>query len=80
MVPVVSYLVHCETLLENATNIITKCERYFIIKCDKSLIQNVSVFLQNATVLFQNSTVITKWDDFIVELLRGPIVHFVNKV
>ena len=36
---------------------------YFITKCDKSLLQNVSGFLlQNATVLLQNATIITKCD------------------
>ena len=59
----VSYLIHCDSLLQNATDIITKCDRYFITKCDKSLLQNASGFLlQNATVLLQNATVITKCD------------------
>ena len=47
----VSYLVHCDTLLQNATDIIITCKSYFITKCDKSLSQNASGFLlQNATV------------------------------
>ena len=47
----VSYLVHCDTLLQNATDIIITCKSYFITKCDKSLLQNASGFLlQNATV------------------------------
>ena len=34
---------------------------YFITKCDKSLLQNVSGFLlQNATVLLQNATIYYK--------------------
>ena len=40
IVVAVSYLVHYDTLLQNATNIITKCDGYFIAKCDKSLLQN----------------------------------------
>ena len=54
----VSYLIRYASLLQNATDIITKCDSYFITKCDKTLLQNVSgLFLQNATV-------ITKCDDF----------------
>ena len=43
--PRVSYLIHYGTLLQNATDVITKCDSYFITKCDKSLLQNVLVFL-----------------------------------
>ena len=54
--------------MQNATDIITKCDSYFITKCDISLLQNASGFLlQNATVLLQNATVITKCDDFITK-------------
>ena len=64
----VSYLVHCDTLLQNAADIIRKCDSYVITKCDKSLLQNFSGFLlqnptillQEATILFQNATFITK--------------------
>ena len=59
-------MIHYDILLQNATDIITKCDSYFIIKCDKSLLQNASSFsLQNVTVLSQNATVITNCDDFI---------------
>ena len=48
---IVSYLAHYDTLLQNATDIITKCDSYFITKRDKSLLQNASGFLlQIATV------------------------------
>ena len=40
----VSYLIHYDSLLQNATNIITKCDSYFIRKCDRSLLQNASGF------------------------------------
>ena len=64
-----SYLVHYDgTLLQIATDIISKCDSYFITKYDKSLLQNASGFLlQNATVLLQNVTVITKYNDFITK-------------
>ena len=62
----VSYLIHYGSLLQNATDIITKCDSYFITKCDRSLFQNAAGFLlQNATVLFQNATVITDCHYFI---------------
>ena len=74
----VSYLIHNDSLLQNATDIITKCDSYFITKCDRSLLQIASVILfQNATVyyktrqllqiaaiLLQNMTAITKCDAF----------------
>ena len=49
--------------LQNVTNIISKCDSYFIKKRDRNLLQNASGFLlQNATILLQNATVITKCD------------------
>ena len=66
--PGVSYLIHCGTLLQNPTDIITKCHSYFITKCDKSLLQNAPGFLlQKATVLLKNAIVITNCDDFITK-------------
>ena len=54
-------MIHSETLLQNATGIITKCYSYFITKYDRSLLQNALGFLlQNAAVLLQNARVITK--------------------
>ena len=64
----VPYLIHYDSLLQNAPDIITKCNSYFITKCDRILLQNASGFLlQNATVLLQNTTVITNCDDFITK-------------
>ena len=49
----VSYLILYDSLLQNAADIITKSDGYFIIKCDRSLLQNVSSFiLQNATEVY----------------------------
>ena len=59
----VSYLICYNSLLQNATDVITKCDSYFITKCDRRLLQNASGFLlQNATVLLQNAIDITKCD------------------
>ena len=50
----VPYLIHCDSLLKNAIDIVTKCDSYFITKCDRSLSQNVSGFLlQIATVYYK---------------------------
>ena len=50
----VSYLIHYDSLLQNATYIITKCHSYFDAKCDRSLLQNGSGFLlQNVTALIK---------------------------
>ena len=55
----VSDLICYDSLLQNATDVITKCDSYFITKRDRSLLQNASAFLlQNATVLFQNATIL----------------------
>ena len=62
----VSYLFHYDSLLQNATDITTKRDSYFITKCNKSLLQNVSHFLlQNATFSLQNLTVILNCNKFI---------------
>ena len=56
----VSYLIRYDDLLQNATDVITKCDSYFITKCNRNSIQNASGFLlQNVTVLLQNATVMT---------------------
>ena len=62
------YLIRYDSSLQNATDVITKCNNYFIIKCGRSLLQNASGFLlKNATVLLQNATAIIKCDDFITK-------------
>ena len=40
----VSYLICYNSLLQNATDVTTKCDSCFITKCDRSLLQNASVF------------------------------------
>ena len=57
----VSYLIHYDSLLQYATDIITKCDSYFITKCHRNLLQNASGFV------LQNATVITNCDDFIIK-------------
>ena len=59
-------MIRYDSLLQNATDIVTKCDSYFVTKCDRNLLQNASGFLlQNATVLLQNAAVITDCDNFI---------------
>ena len=63
---VVSYLVHYDTLSQKATAIITKCDRYFITKYDKSLLKNASSFLlKKVTNVLENETVFTNCKNFI---------------
>ena len=65
---IVSYLIRCNSLLQNAKYVITKCGSYFITKYNRSLLQNTLRFsLQNPTVLLQNATGFTKCDDFITK-------------
>ena len=57
------HMIHFDTLLQNVTDIITKCDSYFITKCDRNFLQNVSSFLlQNTTILLQNAIFIIKCD------------------
>ena len=61
-------MIYYDTLLQNATDVITKCDSYFITKCDRILLQNASgFFITNVTILLQIATVITKCDDFITK-------------
>ena len=57
---VVSYLIHYETLLQNATATLLEnvAKVYYIIR---------PFFVTNATVLLQNATVITKGNNFITK-------------
>ena len=62
----VSYLIHYDSLSQNATDFFTKCDSYFIKKCDRSLLQNASVFYYKMRQfyykmrqLLQNATFIT---------------------
>ena len=64
----VSYLIHYDSLLQNPTDIITKCDNYFIAKCDRSSLQNaLGSLIQNATALWQNRTVFTNCNKFITK-------------
>ena len=53
-----SYLVHHETLLQNATEIIKKCDIYFYYEMQRSLLQNMSLvfdsFITKMRQLIQN--------------------------
>ena len=47
----VLFLIGYDTLSQNATDIITKCDSYFVTKCNRSSLLNVPGFLfQNATI------------------------------
>ena len=66
----VSYLICYNGLLQNATDVITKC--------DRSLLQNASVFLlQNVTVITNCDNFITKYDSYykMQRLLQIATVH-----
>ena len=55
------FSIHYDSFLQNATDIVSKCNSYFITKCVRSLLENASSFLlQNVTVLLQKATIDTK--------------------
>ena len=67
---IVLYLICYDILLQNVTDIITKCDSHFITKCDRSLLKNATdikkcvrffidkmrQLLQNTWILLQNSS------------------------
>ena len=56
-----SYLAYYDHFITKSNQYYSKCNSYFIKKCDKSWLQNASDFLlQNATTSLQNATVVTK--------------------
>ena len=60
---VMVYLIHYDSLSQNATDVITKCNSYFVTKWDKVYYKMCQIFLlQNVIVLLQNATVNTKCD------------------
>ena len=52
----VSCFIHYDCLLQNANDVIKKCDSYFVTKWDRSLLQNASGFL------LQNAALIAKCD------------------
>ena len=64
----VSYLFHYNTLLQNAADVITKCDSYFITKYAISgfLLENATV-ITNALILLQNATFFTKCVSAIIQ-------------
>ena len=82
-----SYLTHYDILLQNAKDIIKKCDSYFITRCGRSLLQNAAaIALQNVTEVYYKMRrfFISKCDSFITKcdsyykmrrLLQIPKVH-----
>ena len=71
-------MTHYDSLLQNATDIITKCNSYFITKCDRSLLQNASGFLLKMRQLLQNAMFfVIKCDSYykMRRLLQIATVH-----
>ena len=64
----VSYLFHYNTLLQNASDVITKCYSYFITKYAISgfSLENATV-ITNALILLQNATFFTKCVSAIIQ-------------
>ena len=84
LAPWVSYLIHYGTLLQNATDIITKCDSYFITKYGKKVYYKMhQVFyykmrqlLQIATILLQNAMLITNCNSARrAALIKNPIIQ-----
>ena len=55
-------MIHYDSLLQNATDIITKYDSCFITNYDRSLLQNASGFYYKMRQLFQNAMLITNCD------------------
>ena len=64
----VSCLTIYDSLLKNAIDIIRKCDSYFITKCNRRLLQNVSGFvLQSATIYYK------MWQLLQIATVQSPI-------
>ena len=73
----VSYMICFDSLLQNLTDIITKCDSYFIAKSDRSLLQNASgSLLQNAAVITNCDNFITKYNVYYKLRQHSP-KHFI---
>ena len=71
-------MIRYDSLLQNTTDIIAKCDSYFTAKWDRSLLQNASGFLlENATVITKCNNFITKYVSYykIRRLLQIVTVH-----
>ena len=71
---------------QNATNIIGKCDSYFVIKCDKLYYKVVQLFCYKKWKLLENAAVITKCDVYDkMDMYRAKLrslwqVHFIPPV
>lgn len=78
IVLVVLFLVHCDTSLQNATGVITKCKNYFITKCVTLFITKCNDFITNCGCyyklrrLLQNA--LAQW--MIVEKLNLNVFYW----
>ena len=64
-----SYFAHQDNLLQNVTDILTKCGNYFTSKCDSSFITkcNKKSFQNASGFLLQHTTVVVKYENFITK-------------
>ena len=49
----VSYLIQYDSLLQNVTGGITKCDSYFITKYDRSLLQNATFIMRQCDIYYK---------------------------
>ena len=62
----VSHLIRYDSFLQNATDVIIKCDNYFITKCDRNLLQNASGFF-----ITKRDSFITKCDSYYTESYKS---------
>ena len=78
-------ILYYNSLLQNATDIITKCDSYFITKRNRSLLQNTSVFYYKMRQLYdkirqllQNVTFITNRESINIDWTKP--IKFLDKL
>ena len=83
----VLYLVHYETALHNTTDIITKCDSYFIRKCERTLsiffliieFRRIFLYMSKCVRFFitKCSSFVIKWDSYykMRRLLQNALVQ-----
>lgn len=63
----VLHFVHCDTLSENATDIISKSSSYFIMKYNKSFYKLRQFFITKCASFIRNTSFIKKCNNFVTK-------------
>ena len=72
-------MIYYDTLLQNATDIVTKSDSYFIAKCDRILLQDATVITKMRRLL-QIATINTHLGFNAIKMLKKISLAFLTQV